>query len=139
MRPVPERDGAAVLAIDLGASRSWSAATLAGATVGVRSTPSGPGVPSLAEQEKRDGLPPPSPTAAGDAGSMAVAHGRQVADIDVLLDLLPDVDISGVVADRFAMGTLADALTMRGSPDPEWRVISGVARLRISRRFGRAS
>ena len=122
LRPVPERDGAAALAIDLGASRSWSAATLAWRNGRCEVYASVPGVPSLAEQEKRDGLPPRLLQQLVDAGSMAVAHGRQVADIDVLLDLLPDVDISGVVADRFAMGTLADALAMRGSPDPEWRV-----------------
>ena len=57
-----------------------------------------------------------------DGGVMAVAVGQRVADVDVLLDLLPDVPIEAVVADRFALMTLADALAARGYPECEWVV-----------------
>ena len=39
-----------------------------------------------------------------------------------------------VVADRFALMTLADAVAARGLPDPEFLTTSGRRRLRLSRR-----
>ena len=119
-RPVAARDGAAVLGIDLGASRSWSAATLMWKNGRVECYASVPGVPSLADQERRDGLPKGILQELVDTGVMAVAHGQRVADIDVLLDRLPDVAYEAVVADRFALMTLADAVAARGLPDPEF-------------------
>ena len=79
-----------------------------------------PGVPSLADQERRDGLPGGILQELVDTGVLAVAHGQRVADIDVLLDRLPDVAYEAVVADRFALMTLADAVAARGLPDPEF-------------------
>ncbi len=119
-RPVLPREGAAVLGIDLGASRSWSAATLMWRNGRTECYASVPGVPSLADQERRDGLPKGILQELVNAGVMAVAHGQRVADIDVLLDRLPDVPYEAVVADRFALMTLADALAARGFPDPEF-------------------
>ena len=119
-RPVLTREGAAVLGIDLGASRSWSAATLMWRNGRTEVYASVPGVPSLADQERRDGLPAGILQELVDTGVMAVAHGQRVADIDVLLDRLPAVSYEAVVADRFALMTLADALAARGFPDPEF-------------------
>ena len=53
---------------------------------------------------------------------MAIAHGQRIADVDILLDRLPDVAYEAVVADRFALMTLADAVTARGFPDPEFLI-----------------
>ena len=54
---------------------------------------------------------------------MAVAEGRHVAQIETLFDLLPpDVEIEGVVADRFLAGPLQDALSDRGLYAVEWRI-----------------
>ena len=120
-RPVAARDGGAVLAIDLGASRSWSAATLMWKNGRTESYASIPGVPSLADQERRDGLPPGLFEHLVSEGVLGVAHGQRMADVDVLLDLIPaDVPIEAVVADRFALATLTDAVAARGYPDVEW-------------------
>ena len=121
-RAVPPRDGAAVIGIDLGASRSWSAATLMWKNGRVEVFASVPGIPSLADQERRDGLPKGILQELVNTGVMGVAHGKRVADIDVLLDRLPDVAVEAVVADRFALMTLADAVAARGFPDPEFVV-----------------
>ena len=52
---------------------------------------------------------------------MGVSYGLRMADIDALLDLIPsDVQIEAVVADRFALATLQDAVLERGYPDPEF-------------------
>ena len=120
-RPVVEREGAAVLGIDLGASRSWSAATLMWKNGRCECFASVPGVPPLDVQEKRDGLPPGFLQQLVDDGVLGVAHGQRMADVDVLLDLIPqDVPIEAVVADRFALATLTDAVLARGYPDCEF-------------------
>ena len=122
-RPVLERSGAAVLAIDLGASRSWSAATLMFRNGRCECYASVPGVPSLDVQERRDGLPPGFLQHLINGGVLGVSHGLRMADIDTLLDLIPqEVRIEAVVADRFALATLADAVAARGYPDPEFVV-----------------
>ena len=122
-RPVLERDGAAVLAIDLGASRSWSAATLMWKNGRCECFASVPGVPTLDVQERRDGLPPGLLQHLVDGGALGVSHGLRMAEIDTLLDLIPqEVAIEAVVADRFALATLTDAVAARGYPDPEFVV-----------------
>ena len=121
-RPVPPRDGPAVLGLDVGASRSWSAAALCWRNGRVEVFASVPGIPSLADLEQRDGLQRGELQRHVNAGVMAVAEGRHVARIETLLDLLPDVEIEGVVADRFLAGPLQDALADRGLYGVEWRV-----------------
>ena len=121
-RPVPPRDGPAILGLDVGASRSWSAAALCWRNGRCEVYASVPGIPSLADLEQRDGLPRGELQRYVDAGVMAVAHHRHVAKIETLLDLLPDVEIEGVVADRFLAGPLQDALADRGLYAVEWRV-----------------
>ena len=72
-------------------------------------------------KEKRDGLPPGFLQQLVDDGVLGVAYGQRMADVDVLLDLIPqDVPIEAVVADRFALAMLADAVSARGYPDPEF-------------------
>ena len=122
-RPAPPREGAAVLGVDLGATRSWSAAALAWQNGRLEVYASIPGLPDLAAQERRDGLARGTLARLVDRGVVVVADGKHIASGELVLDALPaDVEIAGVVADRFASGTLIDALADRGLPDPEWRV-----------------
>ena len=121
-RPVEDRNGAAVLGIDLGASRSWSAAALAWPSGRLEVYASIPGIPDLAAQERRDGLTRGTLARLVAAGVVAVAEGKRVADAGLVLDLLPDVEVAGCVADRFAAEVLTDELSSRGLPAAEWRV-----------------
>ena len=110
-RPVPPRAGRAVLGIDIGASRSWSAAWLAWANGRGECIAVIPGVPSPAEQAKRDGLPRGVLERLVDAGVVVVDHGRRVARVETLIAALPrDVRVSHVVADRFHEAALRDAI-----------------------------
>ena len=69
-----------------------------------------PGVPSPAEQAKRDGLPRGALERLIAAGVLVVDEGRQVARVETLLAALPrDVRVSHVVADRFHEADLRDA------------------------------
>ena len=121
-RPVPPRDGPAILGLDVGASRSWSAGALVWRNGRCEVFASIPGIPTLADLEHRDGLPRGELQRFVDAGVMAVAEGRHVAKIETLLERLPDVEIEGVVADRFLAGPLQDALSDRGLYQVEWRI-----------------
>ena len=55
-RPVPPRDGPAILGLDVGASRSWSAGALCWRNGRVEVYASVPGIPCLSDLERRDGL-----------------------------------------------------------------------------------
>ena len=121
-RPVPPREGAAVLGLDLGASRSWSAAALWWRNGRAEVYASIPGIPDIDVQERSLGFGRGVLRSMVDRGTVAVAEGKRVADIDVLLDRLPAVDVQGVVADRFLAGAMGDALAARRYPPVEWRV-----------------
>ena len=110
-RPVPPRDGRCVVGVDLGASRSWSAAWLSWPTGRQECIAVIPGVPSPADQAKRDGLPRGALERLIAAGVLVVDEGRQVARVETLLAALPrDVRVSHVVADRFHVAALRDAV-----------------------------
>ena len=98
-----------------------SAATLMWKNGRVEVYASVPGIPSLESQERRDGLTHGILQDLVDGGVVGISHGMRMADIDTLLDLIPDdVQIEAVVADRFALATLQDAVFERGYPDPEF-------------------
>ena len=115
---MPPREGQPTLGIDLGAARSWSAAALWWRNGRCEVYASIPGIPDIDVQERSLGLGRGVLSSLVDRGTVVVAEGKRVADIDVLLDRLPAVDVQGVVADRF----LAGALAARRYPIPEWRV-----------------
>ena len=109
-REVPPRVGRCVLGIDVGASRSWSAAWMAWPNGRQECIAVLPGVPSVEDQERRDGLPRGSLDRMIEAGVLVVDEGRQVARIETLIGAIPDVAVSHVVADRFFEGSLRDAV-----------------------------
>ena len=109
-RPVPARSGRCVLGIDIGASRSWSACWASHANGRQECVAVVPGVPDLAEQERRDGLASGTLRRLVDRGVMVVDEGRQVARVETLISSVPrEWRVSHVVADRFHAATLADS------------------------------
>ena len=93
-----------MLGLDLGAARSWSAAALWWRNGRCEVYASIPGIPDLDVQERSLGFGRGVLRSMVDRGTVAVAEGKRVADIEVLLDRLPAVDVQGVVADRFLAG-----------------------------------
>ncbi len=117
-RPVPAREGRCVLGVDIGQSRSWSAAWMAWPNGRQECIAVIPGLPAVADQERRDGLPRGSLERLIDAGVLVVDAGRQVARVETLIAALPEVPVSHVVADRFHEAALRDTV--------RWRVHSRV-------------
>ena len=104
-RPVPPRVGPAVLGFDLGASRSWSAAWLAWRNGRQECVACIPGVPSVADQERRDGLKRGELERLIHTGVMVVDEGRQTARVETLIAELPRVPVTRVVCCWRARGS----------------------------------
>ena len=114
-RVVPPRRGRPVVGIDLGQSRSWSAAwcLFPGGRSEVFAVV--PGIPSLADREKADSVPAGLYQRLADDGVLVVDEGVRVSSPRVLIDHLRAQGIrpQGIVADRFLAGALEDAVRGR--------------------------
>ena len=84
-RPVPEREGRPVIGIDLGGTRSWSAACGIFPSGRIEAWAIGPGVPSLPDQEREDQVPEGSYTELVRSGGLSVDEGQHVPSIERLL------------------------------------------------------
>ena len=74
-RPVPACEGHPVIGVDLGGSRSWSAACAVWPSGRVESWALAPGVPSLAEQEHEDQVSEGAYVELVRSGGLAVDDG----------------------------------------------------------------
>ena len=84
-RPVPACEGRPTIGVDLGGSRSWSAACAIWPSGRVESWALAPGVPSLSEQEREDQVAEGSYRELVRSGGLAVDDARAVPDIGLLL------------------------------------------------------
>lgn len=76
-RPVPEREGVPVVGVDMGQSRSWSAAVACWPSGRIEARAVAPGLPDLASQERRDRVPSGTYQRLVDDGVLTVAAGRR--------------------------------------------------------------
>ena len=110
-REVPPRQGRPVVGIDLGAGRAWSAATALWRNGRLESVAVAPGIPTLAEQEKRDQAVPGIYRALAEGGSLRIAHGLRVQPARALVEAIfdrwgmPEI----AICDRFRLSELQDA------------------------------
>ena len=84
-RPVPDCEGKPIVGIDLGGTRSWSAAAAVWPSGRIEAWALAPGVPSLAEQEHEDQVAESAYLELARAGGLSVDEGRAVPGIDRLL------------------------------------------------------
>ena len=110
-RPVPERLGAPIIGIDLGAGRAWSSAVACWQNGRVEAIAIAPGIPSVAEQEKRDQVPEGIYQNLVDAGLLLIADGVRVPPITFLVEQMMTRfgGCTRAVADRFRFNELLDA------------------------------
>ena len=123
-RPVPERNGRPLVGLDLGAERSWSAAWAIWPNGRSECYAVCPGIPDLAERERQDAMPRGLYRRLHDDGVLLVDEDLRVSRPATLIDHLVGVGIvpEAIYADRFALGTLKDAVAGR------WPIIPRVAR-----------
>ena len=84
-RPVPDREAPPIIGVDLGGTRSWSAASALFPNGRIEAWAIAPGVPSLADQERDDQVAQGAYVELARSGGLAVDEGRSVPDIDLLL------------------------------------------------------
>ena len=110
-RPVPERDGEPICAVDLGGSRAWSAALVIYPSGRIECRAVAPGIPNLADQEKRDRVPASTYERLHDAGTLHVAEGLRVPPAKMLIELIQRTwgRPASLICDRFRLDELRDA------------------------------
>ena len=77
-RPVPPREGAPIVGVDLGGGRAWSAAVALWRNGRVEALAQAAGIPPIDEQEKRDRVPSGLYRKLVDSGGLIVADGLRV-------------------------------------------------------------
>ena len=109
-RPVPERKGRPMVGIDLGAGRAWSAAVAIWPNGRCEALGCCPGIPSVREQEVRDGVPEGLYRSLIESGQLRVCEGLRVQPPEELIAAVraawgrPSV----LIADRFKFDALRD-------------------------------
>ena len=123
-RPVPEREGRPLVGLDLGAERSWSAAWCIWPNGRSECFAVCPGIPDLAERERQDAMPRGLYRKLHDDGVLIVDEGLRVSRPATLINHLVQIGIipNTIYCDRFALGTLKDAIAGR------WPIVPRVAR-----------
>ena len=121
-RKVGDRNGAPLVAIDIGANRAWSTAVAMFRSGRTEAIAIAPGIPSLEDQEKRDRVPRGTYQKLHDKGLLLLGEKdgvpKNFSPPEQLVDAIVDrwgIPF-GIVADRFKEFLLADALQQRGIP-----------------------
>ena len=112
-RPVPACEGHPTVGVDLGGSRSWSAACALWPNGRIESWAVAPGQPSLAEQEKEDQVAPGSYEELAKSGGLSVDSGRAVPDIGLLLARIWAWEPSVLVSDPYRSAELHQVVNGR--------------------------
>ena len=111
-REVPEREGRPFVGVDLGGGRAWSAAVALYPNGRVEARAVAPGIPDLAEQERRDRQPAGTYQKLFDVGQLEIAEGLRVQPPAALWEMIrtawgkPQL----VVLDRFRLAEFEDAV-----------------------------
>ena len=110
-RSVPPREGQPIVALDLGASRSWSAAVALYSNGRIEARAVAPGIPSLADQETRDLVPRGAYQKLADEGVLIQAAGLHVPPVSLLVEQITKTwgRPASIVCDRFRLTELLDA------------------------------
>ena len=112
-RPVPECEGRPVIGIDLGGSRSWSAAAAVWPSGRIEVFAIAPGVPSLAEQEREDQVPEGAYAELVRSGGLAVDGGQNVPSIERLLARVWNWNPSAIICDNYRAPELHQVVSGR--------------------------
>ena len=113
-RPVPACEGAPIVGVDLGGTRSWSAAAALWPNGRIESWAIAPGKPSLADQEREDQVHEGSYAELIRSGGLSVDEGQHVPSIDRLLSRVWAWGPAAIVCDNYRAPELYEAVSGRG-------------------------
>ena len=115
-RPVPPRAGRPIAAYDLGGGRAWSAAVAVWKNGRCEAIAVAPGIPDLAEQEKRDKVPSGLYRKLSEDGRLHVSEGLRVQPPSHLHEaVVREWGVpASILCDRFRLNELKDAVN--GAP-----------------------
>ena len=105
-RPIPACEGHPTIGVDLGGTRSWSAAAAIFPNGRIESFALAPGVPSLAEQEREDQVGEGAYLSLVRSGGLAVDDARAVPDIGLLLSRIWEWEPTVIVSDPYRAAEL---------------------------------
>ena len=110
-RPVPERVGKPIVGVDLGGGRAWSSAVAVYPNGRCEARAIAPGIPDIAEQERRDRVPPGQYATLYDRGQLEIAEGLRVQPPKMLWDMIQAAwgKPRLIVCDRYRLPELQDA------------------------------
>ena len=105
-RPVPACEGRPIVGVDLGGTRSWSAAAAIWPSGRIEAWALAPGAPSLAEQEREDQVADGAYLELVRSGGLSVDEGRAVPGIARLLSRVWAWEPAAIVADPYRAAEL---------------------------------
>ena len=109
-REVKEREGRPIVGVDLGQSRAWSTAVALWPNGRLEAIALTAGLPDIAAQEKRDGIPKGIYQSLVDSHKLRIAHGLRVPPVKQLTDFIQDEwgKPRLIICDRFKLDALKD-------------------------------
>ena len=113
-RAVPPCEGRPVIGVDLGGTRSWSAAAAVWPSGRISSWANAPGQPSLAEQERDDQVAEGTYSELVRSGGLSVDEGQHVPGVGRLLSRIWAWEPAAVVCDNYRAAELYEAVSGRG-------------------------
>ena len=110
-RNVPERTGRPIVGVDLGGGRAWSSAVALWTNGRCEAMAVAPGIPDLAEQERRDRAPAGQYTRLHELGQLDIAYGLRVQPPALLWAKIKATwgKPKMLICDRFRLAELQDA------------------------------
>ena len=112
-RAVPACEGSPIVGLDLGGTRSWSAAAAIWPSGRIESWALAPGVPDLASQEREDQVPEGAYRELVRSGGLSVDEGQHVPSIERLLARVWAWEPLALVCDNYRAPELHQAVSGR--------------------------
>ena len=112
-RRVPDFEGAPIVGLDLGGTRSWSAASSIWPSGRIESWAIAPGKPSLSDQEKDDQVAEGTYSELVRSGGLAVDEGNHVPSIERLLARIWAWEPTAIICDNYRAPELHQVVSGR--------------------------
>ena len=112
-KPIPEISGKPVIGLDLGGTRSWSAACALWPSGRIESWALAPGFPLLSDQEKEDQVAEGTYSELVRSGGLAVDEGQHVPSIERLLARIWNWNPTAIICDNYRAPELHQVVSGR--------------------------